>query len=196
MKKVFIVCFVFASVHSFGQSALSGVMEKLHFGLKAGGNYSDFNNANFNTQGIAGFHAGMMIEYRFNDRFSIHEDILFSTMGAKFKDMNTFGQDQVRLSYVSLPILFKYTTNVGIYFEAGPQTNGYINNNFEDPALKKYPKKLDLGVAGGLGYQTKMGLGIGLRYYAGLTGVPDFQYGSINTKFTNNVVQASLFYTF
>ena len=196
MKKLLIVCFVLASIHSFGQGFVSGIMQKIHFGLKAGGNYSDFNNANFNTQGLAGFHAGMMIEYRFNDRFSIHEDILFSTMGAKLKDLNTFGQDQIKLSYLSLPILFKYTTPIGLYFEAGPQTNGNIGNNLEDPALKKYPKKLDFGVAGGLGYQTKMGLGIGLRYYAGLTGVPDFQYGGVNTKFTNNVAQVSLFYTF
>jgi hypothetical protein len=196
MKKLLIVCFVLASVNSYSQGFVSGMMQKIHFGLKAGGNYSDFNNANFNTQGSYGFHAGMMIEYRFNERFSIHEDILFSSQATKLKDITTFGQDQIKLSYVSLPILFKYTTNIGLYFEAGPQANTNVGNNFEDPALKHYAKRLDYGVAGGLGYQTKVGLGIGLRYYAGLADVPDFQYGGINTKFTNNVAQASLFYIF
>ena len=196
MKKLLVVFFVLASVNSYSQGFIGGIMQKVHFGLKAGANYSDFNNANFNTQGLYGFHAGMMIEYRFNDHFSIHEDILFSTQGARLRDQSTFGQDQIKLSYVSLPILFKYTTNVGLYFEAGPQVNTNVGNNFQDPALKNYARRLDAGVAGGLGYQTAMGLGIGLRYFAGLTQVPDFQYGGINTKFTNNVAQVSLFYTF
>ena len=196
MKKLLILCFVLVSIDSFSQSFVSGIMQKVHFGLKAGGNYSDFNNANFNTEGLYGFHAGVMIEYRFNDRFSIHEDILFSTQGAKLKDKTTFGQDQLKLSYVSLPILFRYTTSIGVYFEAGPQVSTNVSNNFENAALKKYAKKLDYGVAGGLGYQSKIGLGIGLRYYAGLADVPDFQYDAIATKFTNNVAQVSLSYSF
>lgn len=196
MKKLLFVCLVFATTQSFAQSAMSSLMQKIYFGLKAGGNYSDFGNANFTTQGSYGFHTGLMMEYRFNDHFSIHEDILFSRQATKLKDIKTFGQDQIKLSYMSLPILFKYTTSIGVYFEAGPQVNGNLGNNLDNPALKKYPKKLDYGVAGGLGYQTKMGLGIGLRYYAGLADVPDFQYGGINTKFTNNTAQVSLFYIF
>ena len=50
--------------------------------------------------------------------------------------------------------------------------------------------------AGGLGFQTRMGLGIGVRYIAGLSKVGDFHLSDVKTEFRTNVIQGSVFYIF
>lgn len=55
---------------------------------------------------------------------------------------------------------------------------------------------MDLAAVAGIGYQSKMGLGFGARYVAGLSKVGDFQASDIKTDFRTNVIQASIFYIF
>ena len=101
---------------SFGQK----LMKQLEFGITAGGNYSNFTNANFATDPLPGFHAGFTVSYKFTDNFLVSEEFLYSLQGAKVKDGTLAGQD-IKLSYASVPILFKYRTNSGFYVEAGGQ---------------------------------------------------------------------------
>lgn len=54
MKKILLILLVIVSTGASAQSILS----RLHFGIKAGGNYSNFTNANFDTDPLMGFHAG------------------------------------------------------------------------------------------------------------------------------------------
>jgi len=195
MKKLLFICFVLASTQSFSQGFVGGIMKRLSFGLKAGANYSNYTNADFATEGLVGFHAGGLLNFRITDNFSIEEEFLFSSQGAKMKT-DLFGKENVKVSYITVPFLLKYRHNSGLYIEAGPQVGARINDDLKGSSYGDFAKKLDLAAAGGIGYQSKMGLGIGVRYIAGLSKVGDFNISNVKTDFRTNVVQASIFYIF
>lgn len=191
MKNLFLLCIVLVSSSVFSQS----LFDRLHFGVKAGGNYSDFSNANFDTEGLPGFHAGAIIAFDINEKWSVQEDFLFSTQGAKIKGGFSDGKD-LKLSYISVPIVLKYKTSFGLYFEAGPQVGILVSEDFKELTNDDFAEKIDAGMVGGIGYQFPNGLGIGARYYYGLTDISKIKSTTINTDFQNNMSQVSLFYIF
>lgn len=195
MKKLIFLSLLFTSANSFAQGPLKSILDRLQFGVKAGGNYSDFMNADFGTEGLPGFHAGAIVGFKINDKLSIQEEFLFSQQGAKLKG-DFLGKQDIKLSYMSVPILLKYRTRSGFYIEAGAQSSFKIKEDVVGLSSGDFAKKLDFGAAGGLGYQSKSGFGIGARYVYGFSKVGDFQSPSIKSDFTNSVAQASIFYIF
>ena len=191
MKKLLVICFVLASTQSFSQA----LFQRLSFGLKAGANYSNYTNANFNTEGMVGFHAGALVNFKLTNSLSIQEEFLFSTQGAKVKD-NVFATENVKVSYINVPFLLKYRSNLGLYIEAGPQVGMRANENIGNSQIGEFAKKLDLSAVGGIGFQSKGGFGFGARYIAGLSKVGDFQASTVKPDFRNSVIQASIFYIF
>ncbi|WPV64721.1 porin family protein [Chitinophaga sp. LS1] len=179
MKKLLAISFVLASSHSFGQSFAQGVFSRLSFGVKAGVNYSDYMNANFTTDPLIGFHAGGIVNFRLTPKFSIQEEFLFSSQGAKIQDV-----DQ-KVYYLAVPVLLKYRTPLGLYVEAGAQAGMRMHEDVEN-----FSKQLDYGAAAGVGYQSKMGLGFGVRYVAGVSSA-----GNVG-DFRSGVAQGSVFYIF
>ncbi|MCV9927564.1 PorT family protein [Flavobacterium sp. LS1R49] len=197
-KKIFIGCILLASTSGFSQSFFKNITDRLYFGVKAGANYSNFSNADFDTEGLQGFHAGGIVGYKINDNLSIQEEFLYSTQGAKLKGGLLDGKD-IKLSYVAVPILLKYKTNFGLYFEAGPQIGILVDDNFKSLGISsdtKYAEKIDGGASGGIGYQFKNGLGIGARYYMSFTNVTKVKTAGVDNDFKNNTGQVSLFYIF
>jgi hypothetical protein len=197
MKKVFLAMAMLLVSHVvFGQESF---LSRFHFGLKAGINSSNFENANFDTDMLTGFHVGAIVNFALTDKWSIQEEFLYSTQGAKIKNGFALGDKELKLSYVSVPILVKYHSNLGIYGEIGGQANILVedakNTGFED-----FADKIDGGAVAGLGYQFKSGpvkgLGIGARYYYGFTNVGKFTSSTINSDFKNSMIQGSLFYIF
>lgn len=195
MRKAIFVGLIFVTSHSFGQGLMQGLMSRLSFGLKAGANYSNYTNANFNTDALPGFHAGALIDLKLIGNLAIQEEFLFSTQGAKIKD-NVFGNTDVRVDYLTVPFLLKYRTACGLYIEAGPQVGMRLKDFRDSLQAGSFAQRLDLAAAGGIGYQSPFGLGIGLRYVAGLSKVGDFQPTSIKPDFKTSVIQASIFYVF
>jgi len=195
MKKLLFICFVLVSTQSFSQGFIKGITSRLSFGLKAGGNYSNYTNADFATDGLVGFHAGGLVNFRITDNFSIQEEFLFSTQGAKMKN-DVFGKENVNVSYMTVPFLLKYRTNIGLYFEAGSQFGLRVNEDVGNKSTGDFAKKMDLAAAAGLGYQSKSGFGFGVRYVAGLSKVGDFNISNVKTDFKTSVAQASIFYIF
>ena len=191
MRTLLLFCLILASTQSFSQ----GLFQRLSFGLKAGGNYSNYANADFKTESIAGFHAGAIVNFKLIGGLSIQEEFLFSTQGAKVKD-NLFGKENVKVSYINVPFLLKYRSNLGLYIEAGPQVGMRASENISDSQIGEFAKKLDLSAVGGIGYQSKSGFGFGARYIAGLSKVGDFQLSTTKPDFKNSVIQASIFYIF
>jgi hypothetical protein len=193
MKKLvlILICFVLVSAKGFSQS----FFKRFEFGLKAGANYSNFTNANFPTDPLVGFHAGATVAFKITDNFLVQEEFLFSTQGAKIKG-GTLGDQDLKLSYISIPFLLKYRTNSGFYIEAGPQAGMKASEKVSGLSSGDFAKKVDLAVAGEIGFQSKIGLGIGVRYVYGISKVGDFNSSSINNDFKNNNIQASIFYVF
>jgi hypothetical protein len=190
MKKLILICLVLVSTKGFSQS----IFNRLEFGLKAGANYSNFTNANFPTDPLVGFHAGATVAFKITNNFLIQEDFLFSTQGAKIKG-GELGTQDLKLSYMAVPILLKYRTNSGFYIEAGGQAGIKIKEDVGGLTDTKFAKKVDMAAVGGLGYQSKMGIGIGARYVYGLQKVAESNVTYVN-DFKNNSIQASIFYVF
>jgi len=191
MKKLVIICFVLVTTHSFSQ----GILKKLEFGLKAGTNVSNFTDASFPTDPLIGFHGGATVAFKITNNFLIQEDFLFSMQGAKIKGGSLDVQD-LKLYYVSIPILLKYRTNAGFFVEAGAQTGMKVKEEVMGQQNNDVFKKVDVAAVGGIGYQSKIGLGIGARYVYGLSKVGDFKTAEFNNDFKNNIIQASIFYVF
>ncbi len=195
MKKLILLSFILVATNSFGQSPIKNLMQRFEFGVKAGANYSNFNNANFDTEGLLGFHAGAVVGFKLTDNLSIQEEFLFSTQGAKVKGGVWDNQD-LKIYYLTIPFQLKYRTESGVYFEAGPQVGMKLKEDIEGLNGSEFVKKLDLSVVGGLGYQTAGGLGIGARYIYGISKVSNFDISNIKNDFTNNTIQVSVFYLF
>jgi len=197
MKNLLVCCFVLLSINGFCQGFMKGLAQRLSFGLKAGGNYSNYTNSDgqFTSDGLASFHAGALVDFRITKNRYFQEEFLFSTQGAKIKD-DVFRKDKVQVSYLSVPCLLQFRTNIGIYIEAGVQTSLRLGDNLDKTTYSQFAKQLDMGVAGGIGYLSKMGLGIGVRYIGGMTRVADFNINNAQPNFRNSMAQASVFYIF
>lgn len=156
MKKFLLVSFVLLTVHaSFGQNLFSTLKERLSFGIKGGANYSNFTYADFKTKGLSGFHAGGIVNFKLSNNWSIQEEFLYSLQGAKIEN-NTFGTKQdLKLSYLSVPIMVKYHSNLGIYAELGAQANMLLKDA-ENTGYDKFADKVDAGAVAGLGYQFRL----------------------------------------
>jgi hypothetical protein len=197
MKNLLVLGFVLLSLNGFSQGFMKGLAQRLSFGLKAGGNYSNYVNTNgeFTSDGLAGFHAGALIDFRITNNFYFQEEFLFSTQGAKMNN-DLFNKENVQVRYLSVPCLFQFRTNIGLYIEAGAQTSLRLSDNTDKTTFTHFAKQLDMGVAGGIGYLSKAGLGIGVRYVGGVTKVADFNINDVNPSFRNSMAQASIFYIF
>lgn len=200
MKKLIFLGLIFISAKVFSQDAHQSLMQnmtsRLSFGLKAGANYSDYMNASFATDPWYGFHAGMTIGFRLTKHFSIVEDFLYAQEEIKNKSALFDGQN-IKVSYLSVPILFRYTTAPGFYIEAGTQASMRLSEKVADlPPNAHFANFTNIGLAGGIGYQGKKGFGFGVRYIYGLTKAGDLQNTGINNNFKSGTAQVSLTYIF
>lgn len=177
-------------------SSATGFAQSFQIGVKGGVNFSNYTGGDFDTDGIVGFHVGGLMNFKFGQHFSIQPEVLFSSQGAKIKS-NLTGDQNVRVSYVTVPMMLKLKSNRGFYIEAGPQVSFRAGEDFnEDASVDHFAKNLDLSLAGGVGYHSRSGFGIGARYIAGLSKVGDFEKSTLrDPDFKNSVVQVSLFYT-
>lgn len=196
MKKVVLL----AAIVMTAQAGFSqGLLKRLSFGIKAGANYSNFTNASFETEGLTGYHGGLIVNLRLTGKLSIQEEFLYSTQGAKVKSGFSVTDNDLKLSYMSVPIMLKYHSNIGLYGEIGGQANMLIEDA-KNTGYKDFADKIDAGAVVGFGYQFKLGpvkgLGIGVRYYHGLTDVGKFTASDIQPDFKNSVAQGSIFYIF
>ena len=90
--------------------------------------------------------------------------------------------------------MLKFRIANGFYIEAGPQAGIRLSENIPDQTINSFAKNLDLSAGAGLGYQSDIGIGVGLRYTARLSKVGDFSGREISPDFKNSVIQASIFW--
>lgn len=189
MKRLIVAACLLMSVTSFAQT--------FQLGIKGGVNISNFTGGNFENldkKSLVGFHAGGFVSFFFGDNLALQPEVLFSSQGAKLE--NAGDKQNLKVSYINVPVLLKYRFNGGFYLEAGPQIGFKVSEDIDDMPVEDFAKSTDLSVAGGLGFHSSSGLGIGARYTAGLSKVGDFNAGDIDPDFKNGVIQVSLFYTF
>lgn len=188
MKKIILFSLLFISTVSFAQT--------FQLGIKAGPNFSNFNGSNFEdskAKTLVGFHAGAFVSLFVGNNFAIQPEVLLSTQGARLEDANSNKTDY-KLTYINIPVMLKYRFNGGFYLEAGPQL-GFKVHEQVDGSSENFAKNTDVSLAGGLGFHSPMGLGIGARYAAGVTKLGDIKNAPSQPDWKNGVIQMSLFYT-
>ena len=168
--------------------------QKFQFGAKAGINVSNFTGGDFDEvekKALVGFHGGLHLRFDLAN-LSIQPEAMISTQGAKIDSVS--GSYDWKLTYINVPVMVQYRFATGIYIEAGPQVGFKIDDNIPNQTIDEFINGLDFSIAGGLGYRTKGGLGLGARYTAGISKVGDFEMSSgIDPDFKNGVLQFSLY---
>ncbi|GAC1602457.1 MAG: porin family protein [Chitinophagaceae bacterium] len=101
-----------------------------HFGIKADLNFSTISGKGMTSGYTIGGQGGAYAEYIINKDWSVQPEILFTQnntkKGADFltyynTDGNPFAATDIKLAYVSLPVLLKYNINKSFSILAGPQ---------------------------------------------------------------------------
>ena len=157
----------------------------ISFGVKGGVNFATVNGSDQyeSPDSRTSFHVGALAEFPLADIFSIQVEALYSGQGFEIASQNILGQDrkiEYQLDYINVPVLAKVYVMKGLSLEAGPQFNFLVNeeidsdpNNNGGDNPQDNAKDFDFGFAGGLTFQTEMGLFASARYYQGVTNIID-----------------------
>lgn len=153
-------------------------------GLKVGPSLSRVSGASF----AVGFHAGVFGEIRERKCLGYSGELLFSHQGGKSGAVN------MGLSYLALPVMLnlyagKTAFQVGPY--AGLLLAGNVKSSGGSRDISGSLKSSDFGVTGGLKTMFSEKVGLGLRYWLGLSDVSP----NSDTK-KNQSLQLSLYYAF
>lgn len=207
MKKII---FTAAAVFAFAFTNAQDVK----FGLKGGLNLSNWTG---DTEGAdlksrVGFNAGAFTLIKLSEKVSLQPEVLYSAQGAKIDDftvnvdgVNYTGDVNFNLSYINVPVMFKYYVAEKFNLEVGPQIgfltsaesvtklNGYSQTDTQD--VKDSFEKVDFGVNFGAAYDFDTHFSAGVRYNAGLSNIAKTEPGD-DTKMHNSVLSLSLGYTF
>jgi len=151
-------------------------------GIKGGVNFAKLKNAD--GKGKIGMVAGIFMEKKLSDRFSIRPEALFSTQGAKI------GSQKTKLKYINIPVLAKIYPTERFSVEFGPQV-GYLLGKKGGNLRKKDYRKLDYSLALGTGFHISDNLELGARYNLGLRDIT-----KTPGKIKNSVFQFTVSYKF
>jgi hypothetical protein len=171
--------------------------EKLEFGLDGGINWSNISNLE-RSRSETGFHLGFYFDIQMHNSLYLHTGVIVkSPMGAKGiapysvgdPDLDTVlaeGTVERQFRYFSVPILLKYKFHDHFFAEFGPQL-GLLYKAFDEFTSDEYKngdlifkfkirdqyRRIDAGLAAGLGYRILKGNGmnLGIRYYYGLVNI-------------------------
>jgi len=171
--------------------------QTFQWGIKAGGNLSTFmssGNSSYSSFSMqAGWNAGVFTNFMLGDHFSISPEVLYTRVGAKVKttttqnDVSVSTDDNVRLSYVTIPLMLKYKFTGGFYLETGPEVGiNVTSSRWQNQRLKDITNGAEFAWGLGLGYQSPSGFGIGARYNQGISRVDNLDNASWNNVSLHN----------
>jgi hypothetical protein len=207
---------------SFAQNdpQLTTPMEtKTRFGIKGGVNLAsleiddDTPATNFNTNSKTSFHVGVYANIPLSDMFRLQPEILYMGAGSKVRGTPLSGNQggtlnyEADFDYIAVPLKVQLATKSGFFVEAGPQfsfltTARQDNKTGTDPDIKDegIVKKTDLSGVAGIGYMSRIGLGIHATYVHGFNNVFDTDNAGtsnpIGGEVSNRGVLIGLHYSF
>ncbi len=120
-KLLFLIACVF-----FAQTAMS----QLKFGLKAGANIGKVDGKSFKDEFRYGYHAGGFVEVGLGGKLGIQPEVLFNQyqtrVDSSFKNvyknaLDFSGSRNIKLNYLTVPIILNYKLANILTLQAGPQ---------------------------------------------------------------------------
>lgn len=167
----FLIAVLFLAQASFAQFTV---------GIKAGANITKVDGKSFKDEFRYGYHVGGFANFGIGGRFSIQPEVLFNQYNTQtdssFSNIyqNAFsGSNNIKLGYLSIPLLLNYKLGSLLSLQAGPQFGILLDRNKK---LLQNGKdafdKGDLSMLGG----AQIGLGkikLTGRYFVGLNNIND-----------------------
>lgn len=174
MKKLILGVFaVFFAITSYAQG--------IDFGIKAGANFSTLTDAT-GLKNKTGFHGGLFLGLKFNDKIALQPELLYSQQGAEF-DMG-----KIDLNYINVPVVVKYYLVQGLNIQMGPQFGFVVDDNISNAIFEA--EDFDVSGVIGAGYDFPFGIRLDARYNFGFTDVVK------DTGSKNGVFSIALGYSF
>ncbi len=150
-----------------------------HFGAKVGLNRSVLDGQiNTKTFYKTGFSGGIVMRVRPSRGFAVQPELLYSQLGAGggASPASKNPDYEVRLNYLTVPLLFKFYFGDRVYLQAGPQVGFLLsgrrvgaNNTAPDQDVASEYGGTDFAVTSGVGVDLANGLVLGTRFAYGFT---------------------------
>jgi Outer membrane protein beta-barrel domain len=191
MKKLLILIFSIATV--------CNTNAQLQFGIKAGGNHTNFIYSGTGLGDIGSrtdFNAGIFASIPLCKHFFLQPELIYSGQGIGYTDSIP---ESIYNNYLNVPVLIKYQHHSGVFAESGPQIGFLLSSQLKTASMsfdsKSSTESTDFSWVFGLGYKIPVvNFGIDFRYNLGLTNIAKDNYYSATAK--NAVFQLDLFYQF
>lgn len=202
MKKISLIALalcVSAAVYAQDNQQLRTPMaNKVRFGLRAGANFATLDVSNTAGQEITGktsFHGGVFVNAPLGGMFAIQPGVEYSGQGAKATSGAT--NSEIDLHYINVPVMLQLKTTGGFIVETGPQAGFLIKSTVNDVEIDDVYKTFDFSWGAGLGYVSRIGLGVNARYNLGLSNLlENGGNASGDPKVKNRNLQVGLVYHF
>jgi hypothetical protein len=184
---------------------------KTRFGLRAGANLADLTFTELpsgsditEAEHKTSFNGSVFVNVPLSSTFRFQPEVGFSSQGGKLKGPSgpgsgSFGEQD--LHYINVPLNFQLMTKKGFFIQTGPQLGFLLDAKIkEDGSSAEIQNeeefdKIDFSWTGGVGYLSRIGLGVDLRYNIGIANIIEDNTNGMGTA-KNSVGQFSLIYHF
>jgi hypothetical protein len=175
MKKLFLSTCVVLSL------ATAANAQGFRLGVKAGANLNKIQGQSFNDGYNLGYQFGGFSEIDFGKKIGIQPEVLFSQSKTKYEQNtsaithfdNLKGGENIRLDYLSIPVLLRINSGDLVTFLVGPQFSIMVNNHQTTAENGQNAfKNGDFAMVGGLQVNLKL-LRVYGRYNVGLSDISD-----------------------
>jgi Outer membrane protein beta-barrel domain len=161
--------------------AANAQLKKVPFfqmGIKGGANLTKVDGKSFNDEFKTGYHAGAFVQLRLSNKFQVQPEVLFNQFNTRTDTSFSNVYDiknlkDVKLNYISIPLLLTYAPSKVISFQAGPQFGILIDKSktIADNGKQAF-RSGDLSMLGGV--QVSIGgIRVNGRYFVGLNNIND-----------------------
>ncbi|KAF0238272.1 MAG: porin family protein [Sediminibacterium sp.] len=105
----------------------------IRLGIKAGANFNELNSNTFNSGFDFAYHIGGFAEIDLNRKIGIQPEVLWSqssyTRGSNINAIYQTLPSDVKLDYLAIPVLLRYSVTNMFTFTVGPQFGILMNSN-------------------------------------------------------------------
>lgn len=184
----------FLSFALFSSVSLAQKTPFFQLGIKGGANVTKVDGKAFSDEFKYGYHLGGFAALKVGRQWQIQPEVLFNQYntrsGSSFDTLyDGANLKNVKLNYLSIPILLNFTPTRFVTFQAGPQFGLLLN---KDENLVNNGKNAfrdgDLSMLGGIQFNIA-NFKIGGRYFVGLKDIGDI---TKQDKWTNQGFQLSV----
>jgi hypothetical protein len=174
MKKLFLAVMALTLI------AVTSQAQGVRLGAKLGANLNKVTGKSFSEEFDLSYHVGGFLEIDISKKFGLQPEVYFNqataTRTSGFNTLYTANPNantDIRLNYLSIPILLRYNVGKIVTLQAGPQFSILMNN--DNTLLQNGEEAFkggDFAMAGGVTLNLKM-LRVYGRYNIGLSNIND-----------------------